>query len=64
VRFPWNLVKGWKVYSTANGHIVIEPDYINPWKGPELGGGPGMFTRMRLALWVSDRLMKSQETRR
>jgi hypothetical protein len=57
MKFPWNIVKGWSVSSLANGHILIEPDYIPaPY---EEGCSPiGVFTRIRLALWVSDRLVK------
>jgi len=57
MKFPWNIVRGWEVSSLANGHILIEPDYIPaPY---EKGYAPvGVFTRMRLALWVSDRLVK------
>jgi hypothetical protein len=57
-RFPWDTVKGWKVSSLANGNLLIEPDYIHPYKGPEEGGGPGLFTRMALADWCLNRLCK------
>lgn len=57
MRFPWNIVRGWEVSSLSNGDIRIKPDYIP--KPYEEGLAPvGVFTRMRLALWVSDRLMK------
>lgn len=58
MRFPWKLVRGFKVKSCADGTLRVEPDYINPWKGPEEGGGPGLFTRMALATWVEHRLQK------
>jgi hypothetical protein len=61
VKFPWNIVKGWKVESLANGHILIEPDYI-PVPIEEGCSPVGVFTRMRLALWVSDRLVKRRTT--
>lgn len=57
-RFPWNVVKGWKVSSLAGGKMLVEPDYIEPWRGEEEGGGPGLFTRLRIALWISERLVK------
>ena len=57
-RFPWDTVKGWKVSSLANGNMLIEPDYINPYKGPEEGGGPGLFTRLAMADWILNRLCK------
>lgn len=57
MRFPWNIVRGWEVSSLSNGDIRIKPDYIP--KPYEEGFAPvGLFTRLRLALWVSDRLMK------
>lgn len=60
-RFPWNTVKGWKVSSRADGSILIEPDYIHPWKGNKEGGGPGLFTRMALADWCLHRLSKRRQ---
>lgn len=51
MRFPWNIVKVWNVSSLASGNILIQPEYID-------GRIPGVFTRMRLALWVSDRIVK------
>jgi len=57
-RFPWNVVKGWSVTSRADGSLLVEPDYINPYRGPEEGGGPGLFTRMALADWILNRLTK------
>ncbi|RPI19659.1 MAG: hypothetical protein EHM65_01215 [Acidobacteriales bacterium] len=61
MKFPWNIVKGWEVSSLANGEILIKPNYIP--KPYEAGCAPvGVFTRMRLALWVSDRLMKRRIT--
>jgi hypothetical protein len=61
MRFPWGIVRGFKVVSLANGHLLIEPDYI---PAPiEEGCTPvGVFTRIRLALWVSDRLVKRRST--
>ena len=57
MRFPWTIIRGWNVSSLANGNILIEPDYIQP--PIEDGCAPvGLFTRLRLALWVSDRLVK------
>ena len=38
--------------------MLVEPDYINPYKGPEEGGGPGIMTRMALADWILNRLTK------
>lgn len=58
VGFPWDVVKGWSVTSRADGTLLIEPDYINPYRGPEEGGGPGLFTRMKLADWILHRLCK------
>lgn len=60
-KFPWNIVKGFSVKSLANGNLLIEPDYINPWKGEEEGGGPGLFTRMELADWCQRRLSKRRQ---
>lgn len=57
-RFPWDTVKSWKVSSLANGHLLIEPDYIHPYRGPKEGGGPGIFTRMALANWCLHRISK------
>ena len=57
-RFPWNIVRSFKAVSCADGTIRLEPDYIKPWKGPEEGGGPGIFTRMALAAWCQQRLLK------
>lgn len=57
-RFPWNVVKGWSVSSRADGSLLIEPDYINPRRGPDEGGGPGLFTRLALATWCLERLTK------
>ena len=51
MKFPWNIVKGWDVSSLASGAIRIQPQYVND-------SIPGVFTRMRLALWVSGRLLK------
>jgi hypothetical protein len=56
--FPWNVVKGWKVSSLANGNLLVEPDYIHPYKGAEEGGGPGLFTRLALADWLLHRMTK------
>lgn len=57
MKFPWNVVRGWKVSSLANGHILIEPDYIG--EPMEPGCSPvGLFTRLRLAIWIGDRLAK------
>lgn len=65
-RFPWNTVKGWSVSSRADGTLLVEPHYdpevIKPYT-PEDGGGPGLFTRMRLADWVLNRLCKQQSPR-
>ena len=57
MKFHWNIVRGWTVESLANGHILVKPDYIpQPY---EEGCSPvGVFTRMRLALWIYDRLVK------
>lgn len=49
MKFPWNIVDGWEVASLANGSVLITPKYAK--------GCPGVITRMRLALWISDRLM-------
>lgn len=57
-RWPWNAVRGFKVESLANGNMLVTPDWINAWKGPEEGGGPGLFTRLRMALWIEQRLLK------
>ncbi len=57
-RFPWNVVKGWSVTSRADGSLLIEPDYINPYRGPVEGGGPGILTLMALATWCLERLTK------
>ena len=56
-RFPWNIVRGWKVSSLSNGNILIEPDYI---PDPiEAGLAPiGVLDRMRLGIWVADRVTK------
>lgn len=60
-RFPWNIVRGWTVSSLSDGSILIEPDYIP--KPVEEGCAPvGVLTRIRLALWISDRLMKRRTT--
>lgn len=56
--FPWDVVKGWSVTSRVDGSMLVEPDYINPYKGPEEGGGPGIMTRMALADWILNRLTK------
>jgi len=61
--FPWDVVKGWSVTSRADGSLLIEPDYINPYRGPEEGGGPGMFTRMALADWCLQRLTKRRSAK-
>jgi hypothetical protein len=55
--FPWDTVKGWSVTSRADGTLLIEPDYIEP-HDPEKGGGPGVFTRLKLADWILNRLTK------
>lgn len=57
-RWPWCTVKGFKVTSRADGSLLIEPEYLNPNKGPEEGGGPGLFTRLALANWCEMRLRK------
>ena len=62
-RFPWDTVKGWSVTSRADGTMLIEPDYIHPYKGPDEGGGPGLFTRMKLADWCLNRLCKRADSR-
>jgi hypothetical protein len=46
------------VTSRADGTLLIEPVYRHPWKGPEEGGGPGLFTRIALAVWCENRLAK------
>lgn len=46
-RFPWNTVKGWTVKSLANGELVVQPNYITP---------PGLFTRLKMADWMLQRL--------
>lgn len=56
-RFPWNIVKGWTVASCADGTLRVEPQYINT-PAPDGEGGPGLFTRMRLAAWAERRLCK------
>lgn len=61
-RFPWNVVRGFKVQSLANGNLLVEPDYIEPYRGPEEGGGPGLFTRMRLAAWCFKHISKRGAT--
>ncbi len=57
LRWPWSILGGFKVSSLANGNILIEPDYHSKWT-PEAGGGPGLFSRLRLALWIEGRLKK------
>jgi hypothetical protein len=57
VKFPWTIVRGWTVESLADGTIRVTPDYIP--QPIEPGCAPvGVFTRIRLALWISDRLQK------
>lgn len=55
--FPWDVVKGWSVTSRADGTLLVEPVYIEPYD-PENGGGPGVMTRLALADWCLDRLHK------
>jgi len=63
-RFPWDTVKGWAVTSRADGTLLIEPDYIDPYRGPDEGGGPGVMTRLALADWCLNRLCKQSRDAR
>ena len=56
-RFPWNIVSGFEVTSRADGTMLVEPNYIEP-HDPEKGGGPGVMTRVKLAMWCLDRISK------
>lgn len=56
--WPWTIVRSFKTASRADGSILIEPDYIRPYRGRDEGGGPGIFTRMLLAVWCEKRLAK------
>lgn len=58
MRWPWNSVRGFKAESLANGNILVTPEWIDGYKGTGKGGGPGLFTRMRMALWIEGRLKK------
>ena len=57
-RWPWNVVKSFKVSSLADGNLLIEPDYHNPRISDEEGGGPGLFTRLSLAEWCAKKLAR------
>jgi hypothetical protein len=60
LRWPWNRVRGFKVESLASGAIRVEPDWIKSCEWPDEPGvgGPGLFSRMRMALWIEGRLRK------
>lgn len=48
-RFPWNAVKGWSVSSLANGNMLVEPQWNHK---------PGLLARMRMSIWLLQRLRK------
>lgn len=63
-RWPWNRIRGFKVESQADGNILVTPDWIAPYRGPDEGGGPGLFSRMAMAEWIEDKLRRRQRPHR
>lgn len=59
-RWPWNRIRGFKVESLANGNMLVTPDWIKTCEWPDEPGvgGPGLFSRLRMALWIETRLKK------
>lgn len=55
--------------SLANGQITVTPKWrCGEWRGPEEGGGPGLFTRMagakRLEKFINAHLASLSEGKR
>lgn len=61
-RWPWNRVRGFKVESLANGNMLVTPDWIDAYKGPMEGGGPGLMTRLEMAEWIAGKIERKRGT--